>query len=174
MLEGAGQLELTHRSRLSAHDREELHRRPQRHPARLHAGGRGAGRDGIDRHERREDRPWQHRWRGVSHHRGQGISRTFPDHWVAGARGAHLIAGAGDGNGRCREILRHQRAAIQKRSEEDRLKPRQGFAFRDWFGLLVFAGAAVFNAALLRSASLRSMGMPCFLSTSAKASSASS
>ena len=40
---------LPHRSRFSADDRQELHGRPQRHPARLHARGRRAGRHGLDR-----------------------------------------------------------------------------------------------------------------------------
>ena len=72
------------------------------------------------------------------------------------------------------EVLRHQRAAIQKRPEEDRLKRAYGFAFRD-FRCLVFARRRLRKrCALLRSASLRSIGMPCFFSRSAKASSASS
>jgi hypothetical protein len=51
---------------------------------------------------------------------------------------------------------------------------RHDFGFLDGFDL-AFLGAAVFGSdALLRSASFRSTGMPCFLSTSAKASSASS
>ena len=51
---------------------------------------------------------------------------------------------------------------------------RHDFGFLDGFDL-AFLGAAVFGSdALLRSASFRSMGMPCFLSRSAKASSASS
>ena len=51
---------------------------------------------------------------------------------------------------------------------------RHDFGFLDGFDL-AFLGAAVFGSdALLRSASFRSTGMPCFLSRSAKASSASS
>ena len=51
---------------------------------------------------------------------------------------------------------------------------RHDFGFLDGLDLAFF-GAAVFGSdALLRSASFRSTGMPCFLSRSAKASSASS
>ena len=61
---------------------------------------------------------------------------------------------------------------FQKRAEEDRLTTRAFFF--PVFDLVCFGVAAFESPALFRSASLRSMGMPCFLSRSAKASSASS
>src|SRR6266853_1787172 len=57
----------------------------------------------------------------VGHHGRQAISGAFADHWRAGAGDPHTRARTGRGDGRCREILRRQRAAIQKRPEEDRL-----------------------------------------------------
>ena len=66
--------------------------------------------------------------------------KEFPEYSLIIGSPARVVrtldARAGDGDGRCREILRHQRAAIQKRPEEDRLKHTQGFVFRDRFGLL--------------------------------------
>src|SRR5881227_3997002 len=52
-------------------------------------------------------------WIGIGDHRRQGISRIFPDHRLARARHSHTDAGAGDGDGKCCEILRAQRPAIQ-------------------------------------------------------------
>jgi NDP-sugar pyrophosphorylase family protein len=60
----------------------------------------------------------------IRHHRGQGIPRAFADHRIARARDPHAVARAGDGDGKCGEILRPQRAAIQKWLEEDRLMHR--------------------------------------------------
>ena len=57
-------------------DRKGLHCRPQRHSARLYARRRCAGRHGFDRHERRQDRPRQHRRRGLGDHRRQD---SFPN-----------------------------------------------------------------------------------------------
>src|SRR3982074_1964777 len=51
---------------------------------------------------------------------------------------------------------------------------RHGFGFLDRLDFVFFAAADFESDALLRSASFRSTGMPCFLSTSANASSASS
>ena len=103
--------------------------------------------------------------------------KEFPEHsliiGVAGARDPHAFAGAGDGDGKCGEILRHQRPAIQKRPEEDRLK-RLAFCLPGSLFAPRHPGAAFGSVALLRSASLRSTGMPCFFKTSANASSASS
>ena len=56
---------------------------------------------------------------------GKAVSRVLADHRFAGARDPHAVARAGDGDGKCGEILRHQRAAIQKRPEEDRLSSRK-------------------------------------------------
>ena len=169
--------------------------------------------------------------------------KEFPEHSLIIGSPARvirtLVARAGGGDGKCREILRRQRAAFQKRPEEDRLsgltRRRIDVGLRsasfalvrfDRAGDLLVAGgpermllAAVLirigfrrNAlrarragpartdpdlrhdvvfpgfrsclfrrrglrhaiALLRSASFRSTGMPCFFSRSAKASSASS
>src|SRR5476649_403405 len=48
------------------------------------------------------------------------------------------------------------------------------FVFRDGLDLALFCAGVFASDALLRSASFRSTGTPCFLSTSANASSASS
>ena len=83
-------------------------------------------------------------------------------------------------NGKCREILRRQRGAIQEGPEEDRLRRRFRFCFTTMIRLrrtrscAGSAPASWLGLALLRSASFRSTGMPCFLSRSANASSANS
>ena len=95
-------------------DRHQQHGRPQRDPARLHARRRHTGRHGLDRHERRAHPPRQRRRRRLDHHRGQGVSRIFPDHRRARARGPDVDAGAVGRDGACRKILPAQRAAISK------------------------------------------------------------
>ena len=47
-----------------------------------------------------------------------------------------LVARAGDGDGTCGEVLRHQRTAFQKRPEEDRLKTDAVFPFHASFALV--------------------------------------
>ena len=56
--------------RISARHRQGLHGRAQRHPARLHPGGRRVGRHGVDRDEWRENRPRQCGWRRLRDYRG--------------------------------------------------------------------------------------------------------
>ena len=69
-----------------------------------------------------QDRPRQHRRRGRRDHRGQAVSRTFPDHRCAGAGDPHARARAGGADGKRGEVLCRQRAALQEGPEEDRLR----------------------------------------------------
>ena len=111
--------DLPHRSRLSAHDRKELHHRPQRDPARLHHRGWRADRHGLDRAERREDRSGQHRRRQFRRHGRQAVPGKLADHRFAGAGDPYARARS-DQHSR-RRILSAQRSALQKGPEKDRL-----------------------------------------------------
>ena len=98
--------------------------------------------------------------------------KQFPEHSLIIGAPARVIRAL-----KPEQVAALGRCAIQERSEEDRLRParrpwrRHSYFFLAGFG--VFGGDFV-SAALLRSASLRSTGTPCFLSKSANASSASS
>jgi len=60
--------------------------------------------------------------RRLDHYRRQGVSRIFPDHRFARACDPDVDAGTVGGDGACREVLHTERATIQKRIEENRLR----------------------------------------------------
>ena len=168
--------DLPHRSRLSARDRQELHHRPQRHPARLHVeDGALIGMGSIVMNGARIGR-------GSIVGAGSVITegKEFPENSLIIGAPARVIrtldADAGARRWAAPRVLSAPRAALQKRPEEDRAKtcnPVERFsrpastAGSPWRWRRL-------SRALLRSASFRSIGMPCFFRRSAKASSASS